>query len=78
MRENQLSINHLIYPMFVTEGNGVRQKIQSMPGISRQSIDQIIIEASECFELGIPAIALFPVIDDQYKSESATESFNPN
>jgi porphobilinogen synthase len=64
--------------MFVIEGNGVRQEIQSMPGIFRQSIDQIILEASECFELGIPAIALFPVIDDQYKSESATESFNPN
>jgi porphobilinogen synthase len=78
MRESQLSVNHLIYPMFVIEGNGIRQKIQSMPGISRQSIDQIILEASECFKLGIPAIALFPVIDDQYKSESATESFNPN
>ena len=78
MRESQLSVNHLIYPMFVIEGNGVRQEIQSMPGIFRQSIDQIILEASECFELGIPAIALFPVIDDQYKSESATESFNPN
>jgi len=78
MRESQLSVNHLIYPMFVIEGNGIRQKIQSMPGISRQSIDQIILEASECFKLGIPAIALFPVIDDQYKSESATESFNLN
>jgi porphobilinogen synthase len=78
MRESQLSVNHLIYPMFVIEGNGVRQEIQSMPGIFRQSIDQIILEASECFKLGIPAIALFPVIDDQYKSESATESFNPN
>ena len=78
MRESQLSVNHLIYPMFVIEGNGVRQEIQSMPGIFRQSIDQIILEASECFELGIPAIALFPVIDDQFKSESATESFNSN
>jgi porphobilinogen synthase len=78
MRETQLSVDHLIYPMFVIEGNEVRQEIQSMPGIFRQSIDQIILEASECFELGIPAIALFPVIDDQYKSESATESFNPN
>ena len=78
MRESQLSVNHLIYPMFVIEGNGVRQEIQSMPGIFRQSIDQIILEARECFELGIPAIALFPVIDDQFKSESATESFNSN
>ena len=78
MRENQLSVNHLIYPMFVIEGNGVRQEIKSMPGIFRQSMDQIILEANECFELGIPAIALFPVIDAQYKSESANESFNPN
>tara|TARA_B110000967_G_scaffold143858_1_gene147162 strand:+ start:280 stop:1209 length:930 start_codon:yes stop_codon:yes gene_type:complete len=78
MRETQLSVNHLIYPMFVIEGKEVRQEIQSMPGIFRQSIDQIILEASECFELGIPAIVLFPVIDDQYKSESASESFNPN
>jgi porphobilinogen synthase len=78
MRESQLSVNHLIYPMFITEGNGIRQEIQSMPGIFRQSIDQIILEATECFELGIPAIALFPVIEDQFKSDSATESFNPN
>ena len=78
MRESQLSVNHLIYTMFITEGNGIRQEIQSMPGIFRQSIDQIILEATECFELGIPAIALFPVIEDQFKSDSATESFNPN
>ena len=78
MRENQLSVNHLIYPMFVIEGTMVRQAIQSMPGIHRQSIDQIIIEAKECFDLGIPAIALFPVIDDSLKSDNASEAFNPN
>ena len=78
MRENHLAVSHLIYPMFVIDGVGIRQEIQSMPGIFRQSIDQIIIEASECFDLGIPAVALFPVIDSQLKSENAAEAFNPN
>jgi porphobilinogen synthase len=77
-RENRLMIEDLIYPMFVTDGQNVREPILSMPGICRLSIDNLIQEAKECFELGIQAIALFPVIDQQLKSEDASEAFNDN
>ena len=75
-RENHLTVDDLIYPMFVIEGINIRQKIASMPGIYRLSIDQLILDASQCFDLGIPAIALFPVIDDGKKSLDAKESYN--
>lgn len=77
-RENKLSVNDLIYPMFVIEGQKIRQKIDSMPGIYRLSIDELILDASECFNLGILAIALFPVIDKDKKSLDASESYNDN
>ncbi len=78
MRENLLSTDDLIYPMFVIEGNNKREKIASMPGVERVSIDQLLIEATECFALGIPAIALFPVVSQDKKSDDAAEAFNPN
>ena len=56
MRENNISVSNLIYPMFVIEGTGVRQDIESMPGIQRLSIDELIKDASECYKFGIPAI----------------------
>jgi len=77
MREHHLRTDDLIYPMFVMEGNKKEEAIPSMPGIKRQSIDLIIDTAKECFKLGIPAIALFPVIDAQLKTEDAKEAFNP-
>ena len=76
MRENNLTVSHLIYPMFVLEGSNIRQEIISMPGIHRLSIDELIKEAKECFDLGIPAIALFPYIEKNLKSGDASESFN--
>ena len=76
MRENNLSVNHLIYPMFVIDGNKIRQDIPSMPGIQRLSIDQLLKDAKECFDLGIPAIAIFPVIEDKLRSDNAKECFN--
>ena len=76
MRENNLNVSHLIYPMFVLEGSNIREKINSMPGIHRLSIDEIIKEAKECFDLGIPAIALFPYIEKNLKTDDASESFN--
>ena len=76
MRENNLSVSHLIYPMFVIDGDKNRQDISSMPGIQRLSIDQLLKDAKECFDLGIPAIALFPVIEDSLKSDNAEECFN--
>ena len=76
MRENNLSVSHLIYPMFVIAGNNIRQDIASMPGIHRLSLDLLLKDAKECFDLGIPAIAIFPVIEDSLKSYDAKECFN--
>ena len=76
MRVNNPSVSHLIYPMFVIDGDKIRQDISSMPGIQRLSIDQLLKDAKECFDLGIPAIALFPVIEDSLKSDNAEECFN--
>ena len=76
MRENNLAVSHLIYPMFVIAGNNIRQDISSMPGIHRLSLDLLLKDAKECFDLGIPAIAIFPVIEDSLKSHDAKECFN--
>jgi len=76
MRENHLLADDLIYPMFIIEGENQREAISSMPGIERVSIDQLMVEAGECLELGIPAIALFPVISNDKKSDDAAEAFN--
>jgi porphobilinogen synthase len=76
MREHHLRTDDLIYPVFVMEGNQKEEAIPSMPGIKRQSIDLIIETAKECFKLGIPAIALFPVIDAKLKTEDAKEAYN--
>lgn len=78
MRENQLSVNDLIYPMFVCEGSNERQAIGSMPGIERLSIDLLTKEAKLLASLGIPAIALFPVVGSEKKSLLAEEAYNPN
>ncbi len=77
MREHHLRADDLIYPVFVMEGNNKEEAIPSMPGINRQSPDLILETAKECFELGIPAIALFPVVDAQLKTEDAKEAYNP-
>jgi len=76
MRETALSADDLIYPMFVIEGEGQRQAVESMPGIERVSIDQLVQEATEVQALGIPAIALFPVVPQQKKTEDAREAYN--
>ncbi len=78
MRENTVTSNDLIYPMFVIEGNNKRETIDSMPDVERVSIDQLLIEAKECFDLGIPAIALFPVVSQNKKSDDAAEAYNPD
>ena len=76
MRENVLTSNDLIYPMFVIEGKRQREAIASMPGVERVSIDLLVLEAQECLTLGIPAIALFPVVGEAKKSLDAAEAFN--
>jgi porphobilinogen synthase len=77
MRENHLSADDLICPLFVIEGNKQQQTVSSMPGVSRLSLDLLIKEAETLLSLGVPAIALFPVIDPKAKSLGAEEAFNP-
>jgi porphobilinogen synthase len=78
VRENALSASDLIYPLFVIEGENKREAIESMPGIERVSVDQLLVEAKEIIDLKIQAIALFPVISSDKKSEEAGESYNPD
>ncbi len=78
MRENSLSADDFIYPMFVLDGQGQREQVESMPGIERVSIDGLIDEAARIVDLGIPAIALFPVVDAAGKSDDAEEAWNPD
>lgn len=77
MRENRLCVDDLIYPMFVIEGNNQREKITSMPDIVRLSIDLLLKEVGQIVQLGIPAIALFPVLATDKKSADASEAYNP-
>lgn len=77
MAENQLSVSDLIYPMFILMGKNRRETIESMPGIERLSIDLLLEEAQYLADLGIPAIALFPVVNQDAKSLCATEAYNP-
>jgi porphobilinogen synthase len=76
-RESSLTPSDFIYPLFVIEGENISEAIPSMPGVHRLSIDLLVKEASEAHELGIPAIALFPVTPLSAKSELAEESYNP-
>jgi porphobilinogen synthase len=76
MRENTLTPADLIWPVFVLEGEGQREAVPSMPGVERLSLDLLIDEAREAFELGIPALALFPVVGPTQKSEHAEEAYN--
>lgn len=78
MRETQLTVDSLIYPMFVLEGHQEREAIPSMPGIERLSIDLLVNEVRHLYKLGVPAVALFPVTPMDVKSELAEEAFNPN
>jgi len=78
MRENVLTSADLIYPVFVLDGNNREEDVSSMPGVKRQSLDKLLLQAEACVNLGIPMIALFPVIDAAYKTEDAREALNPD
>jgi len=78
MREHVLTTNDLIYPVFVLEGEGRVEAVPSMPGVKRQSIDVLLKTAEECVALGIPAMAIFPVIPEKDKSLTAKEAYNAN
>jgi porphobilinogen synthase len=78
MRENTLTADDLIYPVFVLDGDNQREPVPSMPGIDRLSIDQLLTGAREIHDNGVPAIALFPVTPSDRKSEDAREAYNPD
>ena len=76
--ETQLNVNDLILPLFVIEGNNASQAVESMPGVNRLSIDLLVKQAEQVFKLGIPAVALFPVVGNNKKSLLAEEAYNPD
>ncbi len=78
MRETQLTVDALIYPVFVVDGRGVRQPVASMPGIERLSVDLLVAECEALTRLRIPAIAIFPVTPTERKSLDAREAWNPD
>jgi porphobilinogen synthase len=78
MRESVLTVDDFIYPVFVLEGQGRIEKVSSMPGVERQSLDVLLKTAERAAKLGIPALALFPVVDASRKSLAAEEAFNPD
>ena len=76
MRETKLSADDLIWPVFVLDGQDRSEPVPSMPGVERLSIDRLLPQAEQCLELGIPALALFPVTPTEAKSEDAAEAWN--
>src|SRR6187402_728058 len=77
VRENALTPHDLIYPVFVLEGRGRREAVASMPGVERVSLDLLLPVAEQCVTLGIPVMALFPVIDSSLKTSDGREACNP-
>jgi porphobilinogen synthase len=78
MRENTVTASDLIYPVFILEGTNVREPVLSMPGVERMSVDLLLKVAGECVALGIPVLALFPVIDAALKTPDGIEATNPD
>jgi porphobilinogen synthase len=74
VREHAVSVHDLIYPVFVTDGVGQRQAVASMPGVERLSLDLLLPVAEQCQRLGIPVMALFPVIDASLKTPDGREA----
>src|SRR5690606_29786083 len=78
VRENTLTADDLIYPVFVTEGKGIQQAVPSLPGVVRYSLDTLLPVAEQCVELGIPVLSLFPAIDPALKTPDGIEATNPD
>ena len=78
VREHELSVNDLIWPIFVRDGVGIEEPVASMPGVVRRSVDRIVVAAREAASLGIPAICLFPYTDASLKTEACAEAWNPD
>ena len=78
MREHVLTPADFIYPVFVLEGSNKSEDVKSMPGVQRKTLDLLLKDAEQCVKLGIPVMAIFPVIDTPLKSLDAREAYNPN
>lgn len=78
VRETELSVRDLVYPVFVMEGSGKEEAIPSMPGMTRKTVDILLKEVAECVSLGVRAIAPFPSIEESKKDRLGSESFNPD
>jgi len=78
MRENILTPADFIYPVFVLDGNNHEENVASMPGVKRVTLDKLLAQAEECVKLGVPVMALFPVIEAGLKTEDAREAYNPD
>ena len=78
MRENELTVSDLIYPVFILDGSQRREPVASMPGVERLSLDLLLPVADECVRLGVPVMALFPVIEQSLKSPDGREATNPD
>ena len=78
MRENTLTVDDLIYPVFVLEGKNQTETVASMPGVERMSVDLLVREAEELARLGVPAMALFPVTPAEVKTLDGQEAWNPD
>jgi porphobilinogen synthase len=78
VQENTLASSDFIYPVFLLEGDGRKEEVKSMPGVSRVSLDLLIPIAEDCVKLGIPVMALFPVISNELKTADGKEAFNSN
>lgn len=78
VQENTISVGDLIWPIFVRDGQGIVEPVQSMPGVNRLSVDKIVEAAREAADLGIPAICLFPYTDSSLKTPCCSEAWNPN
>jgi len=78
VREHRLSADDFIYPVFVIDGQNRSEAVPSMPGVERLTVDGLLRQATRCVELGVPAIALFPVVDNKLRTVDASEAFNPD
>ena len=76
--ETSVSAHDFIWPIFICDGNNVEQDVPSMPGVKRRSVDRLVQAASTAFDLGIPAVCLFPYTDQSLKTEDCAEAWNPN
>ena len=77
IRESGVSPANLVWPAFIQEGKNLRSPIESMPGISRLSIDQLLADCEKAFNMGVPAVALFPALEESLKNSDGKESLNP-